>query len=158
MQFMGWQDKSTIEQAYIQLKKKRLMDLNSKFFYENFKTEIPNENLQKLSKKEKEELFIDLYVNFRQMEYGKCVRHPILGECGKLQEPKSCSSCSKLITSKEYLPKWLNLRDSQQNIINKLEIKFSEENIKKDEYMQWAEYKREFFILNSYNDLISKLS
>ena len=86
----------------------KLEILNSKFFYENFKTEIPNENLQKLSKKEKEELFIDLYVNFRQMEYGKCVRHPILGECGKLQEPKSCSSCSKLITSKEYLPKWLN--------------------------------------------------
>ena len=65
------------------------------------------------------------------MEYGKCVRHPILGECGKLQEPKSCASCNKLITSKDFLTKWEKLKNSQLNIIDQLEIKFKEENIKK---------------------------
>lgn len=158
MEFMGWVDKSTMEEAYINLEKNRLKDLNSKFFFENFRAEISDNVLKSFTKKDKEKLFIGLYVNFRQMEYGKCVRHPILGECGKLQEPKSCASCSKLITSKDFLPKWEKLRDSQINIINQLKINFEKENISKEEYETWAEYKREIFILSSYNSLIERIN
>lgn len=157
MEFMGWVDSHTLENAYINLEKHRLTDLNSKFFNDNFKAEISEDVLKSFTYEDKRKLFISLYINFRQMEYGKCVRHPILGECGKLQEPKSCASCNKLITSKDFLPKWEKLKNSQLNIIDQLEIKFKEENIKKEDYENWAEYKREIFILNSYNNLIERL-
>ncbi len=157
MAFMNWESKETVERAYALIRDKRLMELNSQFFKEHFRADIPDENLNNFSLEERKSLFAELYVQYRQMEYGKCVRHPILGECGKLQEPKSCASCPKLITAKQYLPKWYQLQDSQQNILNVMKNKFDSEGISKQEYYRWAEFIREDYILNSYNNVIEKL-
>ncbi len=155
--FFGWMSKHTSERAYAYVRNRKMLELNNKFFEKHFHVSFDREALKQYTKKEKEELFVELYIHYRIMEYGKCVRHPIMGECGKLQTAQSCASCSRLITSPEYIPYWEKLYVNQKEILETLEKKLDDEGVDKEIYMQWAEYKIEFSRLFSYRNLLTKL-
>lgn len=155
--FFGWMTKHTSERAYAFVRKKKMMELNDAFFKEHFNVSFDNNALEQYSKEEKEQLFVELYVHYRIMEYGKCVRHPIMGECGRLQTAESCASCSRLVTSIEYLPYWERIYENQMDIVNKIEERLQNEGISKDIYQSWGEYKIEFHRLKSYETLVNKI-
>lgn len=155
--FFGWMSKHTSERAYAFVRKKKMMELNNNFFQEHFQVSFNEDALTQYSKKEKEDLFVDLYVHYRIMEYGKCVRHPIMGECGKLQNAESCVTCARLITSPEYLPYWEKIYENQKTIFESVVHKLESEGIDKEIYVTWGEYLIEQHRLNSYKDLIQKL-
>jgi integrase len=155
--FFGWMSKHTSERAYAFVRKKKMMELNNNFFKEHFNVSFSDEALKQYSKKEKEDLFVDLYIHYRIMEYGKCVRHPIMGECGKLQNAQSCATCARLITSPEYLPYWEKMYDNQKEIFEAVVNKLESEGVDKEIYTTWGEYLIEEHRLKSYENLISKL-
>lgn len=155
--FFGWMSKHTSERAYAFVRKKKMMDLNNSFFQEHFNISFNGAALKQYSKEEKEDLFVDLYIHYRIMEYGKCVRHPIMGECGKLQNAESCATCARLITSPEYLPYWEKMYENQKKIFETVVKKLESEGIDKETYTTWGEYLIEMHRLNSYENLIFKL-
>jgi len=156
--FFGWMSKHTSERAYAFVRKKKMMELNNNFFQEHFSVAFSDEALKQYSKREREDMFVDLYIHYRIMEYGKCVRHPIMGECGKLQNAQSCVTCARLITSAEYLPYWEKMYDNQKNIFEAVVNKLEEEGIDKNIYITWGEYLVEEHRLKSYENLISRLT
>jgi integrase len=155
--FFGWMSKHTSERAYAYVRKKKMMELNNNFFKEHFNVSFSDEALKQYSKKEKEDLFVDLYIHYRIMEYGKCVRHPIMGECGKLQNAESCATCARLITSPEYLPYWEKMYKNQKDIFEAIINKLESEGINRSTYVTWGEYLIEEHRFKSYENLISKL-
>jgi len=155
--FFGWMSKHTSERAYAYVRNKKMLELNNNFFEKHFNIAFNKDALKQYTKKEKEELFVELYIHYRVMEYGKCVRHPIMGECGKLQTAESCASCARLITSPEYIPYWEKLHNNQKDILEAIVKKLEDEGVNKEIYTEWAEYKIEHNRLFTYENLLNKL-
>ena len=156
--FFGWLSTHTSEKAYAYVRSKKIEDLNTKFFKEHFSINFENNLLSSYSRQEKEQMFIELYIHKRQMEYGECVRHPIMGECGKLQSPDSCASCARLITGDKYISAWQKLQDNQKNILDEFIETVEREGCKKNEYETWSEYIIQKNRLESYNSVLKELS
>lgn len=155
--FLNHSSTQTIEKAYAFVRQKRMSELNSNFFKNHFNSIITEDNLILLNKEEREDLYVNLYLNYRDMEYGKCII-PISGkDCGKLQEPVNCASCQYLVTSDKYLIKWKNFLDNQKKRIYELESFYKEKKILYEQYSYYSEYKREIFYFESYQELINKL-
>jgi len=155
--FFGWLTVHTPEKAYAYIRKQKEEELNTEFFKKHFRAQFNEKNLKAYSREDKEQLFTEMYVHKRKMEYGECVRHPIMGECGKLQAPESCASCARLITDTPYLKTWIKLRDNQNEILQSMINSFAAEGISKDDYTQWAEYIIQEHRLQSYQSLVEKL-
>jgi len=155
--FFGWLTLNTSEKAYAYVRTKKAEELNTDFFREHFKIQFNNNLLSGYSKKDKEQMFVELYIHKRQMEYGECVRHPIMGECGKLQTADSCANCARLITDSKYLSSWQRLRDNQESILNAFIEKAESEGCPKSEYETWSEYIIQKNRLDAYESLIDRL-
>ncbi len=156
--FFGWLTNHTSEKAYAFIQKKKLAELNTELFQKHFKVSFNEELLKSYSRKEKEQIFVNLYIHKRQMEYGQCVRHPIIGTCSKLEGPEGCASCARLDTDTPYLPSWIKIRDSQKEIYNELVNTLESEGISDSEYETWPEYIIEKQRLESYQSLIDRIS
>lgn len=155
--FLNHSTSQTINYAYAFIRKKRMAELNTDFFKEHFNCIIPHDNLVKMTKKEKESLYIKLYLNYRQMEYGKCTIPLSEGDCGKLQESSNCACCQHLVTSKDYIIKWEEFYENQKERVLNLEKFYFENKINYDEYSNYLEYKRENMYLSSYKQILLKL-
>lgn len=156
--YFGWLTSHTSEKAYAFIQKKKLAEINTELFQKHFKISFNEELLNSYGRQEKEQIFVKLYTHKRRMEYGECVRHPIMGECGKLQAPESCASCARLITDTPYLNNWIKIRDNQQQIFDALVNVLEAEKVPKNEYETWAEYIIQNQRLESYQSLIDQLS
>lgn len=155
--FLNHVTTTTIDKAYAFVRKKRMSELNTKFFKDHFKSIIPKQYMNKLTKEEKEELYVHLSLDYRQMEYGKCIIPMSQGDCGKLQESSSCAACEYLITSKDYLPKWESFMKNQQKRIEELEKFYKKNKILSNEYHSYIEFQREIAYLDKYQDIVEKL-
>jgi len=155
--FFGWLTLNTSEKAYAYVRTKKAEELNTDFFRDHFKVQFDNNLLSGYSKKDKEQMFVELYIHKRQMEYGECVRHPIMGECGKLQTADSCANCARLITDSKYLSSWQRLRNNQESILNAFIEKVESEGCPKNEYETWSEYIIQKNRLDAYDNLVNRL-
>ncbi len=155
--FFGWMTTSTPEKAYAYIRSRKLEELNSEFFHDHFKVSFDNNLLSSYSQQDKEQMFVELYVHKRQMEYGECVRHPIMGECGKLQTPDSCANCARLITDPRYISTWQKLYNNQKDIFKALIDSLESEGCLRSEYETWTEYIIQKHRLDSYESIVSKL-
>ncbi len=156
--FFGWMSIHTPEKAYAYIRERKVEELNTDLFRKHFKVSLDEERLQAYTREEKEQLFIELYVHKRKMEYGECVRHPIMGECGKLQAVESCASCARLITDVPYLNTWRKFRDNQKVIMASMVVSLEADGISSDEYTKWAEYIIQKHRLDSYEGLVHELT
>ena len=156
--FFGWLTNHTSEKAYAFIQKKKLAELNTELYQKHFNISFDEESLKSYTRKEKEQIFVKLYIHKRQVEYGECVRHPITGECGKIQSPKGYVDCARLNTDIPYLNNWIKIRDSQKIIYDDLVNLFKLEGVPPIEYETWPEYIREKQRLDSYQGFIDNLS
>lgn len=156
--FFGWLTNHTSEKAYAFVRKKKMAELNTELFKKHFRVSFDKKLLGSYSREEREHIFVKLYIHKRQMEYGDCVRHPVVGECGKLQGPESCASCARLNTDSPYLGNWVKIRDSQKAIYDDLVRTLESEGIPRSEYETWHEYLVEKQRLDSFQSLVDRLS
>ncbi|MHB8099967.1 MAG: tyrosine-type recombinase/integrase [Sulfuricurvum sp.] len=155
--FFGWLTIHTPERAYAYIRERKIEELNTELFRKHFKVSLDEERLQAYTREEKEQLFVELYIHRRKMEYGECVRHPIMGECGKLQAVESCASCARMITDVPYLKTWIKFRDNQKEILDSMVASLEADGISSDEYTKWAEFIIQKHRLESYQSLVDEL-
>ncbi|BFU78781.1 hypothetical protein ALC152_19960 [Arcobacter sp. 15-2] len=155
--FLNHASTQTINKAYAFVNKKRLSELNTDFFKKHFQYIIPKDKMKKLTIKERKSLYVKLFLNYRQMEYGKCIIPMSENDCGKLQMSKNCASCQYLVTSKDYIVHWKKFFNNQKTRIEKLEKFYLDNNIQREEYQEYMEYEREIFFLKSYEEVLIKI-
>lgn len=154
-QQLGHIHQDTTTKFYAEVKLLKLSELNSKFFEKKFNLKVGEENLKLYSEEERKKLYIDFCMNNREVEFGHCTKHLSEGMCGERVGDTNCANCSKLCTGVKYLDKWISLRNSEQDIINKLIEFYKENNI--SDYDEFIEYKRELYLLKSYQNVIDKI-
>jgi len=153
----GHLDTRTTEKYYAEVRQKKLAELNSKFFKNKFKVLLGEENLKYYTEEERRTLYVDFAMEFRDVEFGKCTKHISEGSCGNRSGTTSCATCSKLCTGEKYLSKWIELRDSQIRIVQGLTKIYEKEEISKEEYMNFIEFKKENTLLLKYETVINKI-
>jgi len=155
--FFGWLSETTIKKAYAMVKKLKMMDMNSEFFNSEFGVNLQQNALDKYTEEDLQLLCAEFYIHRRDMGYGQCLRHPIQGECGKLQDAVSCAPCSKLILAPSNRTAWEKLYHNQYRIVADLRRFYEEREVSEERYKQYAYYIHEVGILESYADLLMKI-
>lgn len=148
---LGHLDTRTTDEYYAEVRKKKLAELNSKFFKKKFDMFVGEENLALYTEEERRQLYVDFSLNSRDVEFGKCSKHVSEGPCGVRKGNMSCATCSKLCTGSSFLDKWKELVESQQAILDELIRIYEKENI--TDYEDFIEYKREKHLLNTYQSV-----
>lgn len=155
-QQLGHMHSSTTKKYYAEVSKKRLADLDQKFFKEKFGAYIDNDNLKYFSEEERKILYTDFALNHRTVELGLCSKHPSEGRCPTIGHT-SCALCPKLCTGKKWLPKWEKLAADELYIIKQLEQTYEKHGIEESEYKDFLEYKQEKKLYNGYIEVISAI-
>lgn len=153
---MGHLHLSTTRKHYAEVEKKKLADMETDFFQKEFEVKIGKDNLEKFTEEERRALYVDFRLNYRDVELGKCTKHYSEQPCGKISGKISCANCPKCATGKKYLPKWIELRNSQKQLVDIMIEGYISENI--SNYELFIEYQREVYFLNLYDDIINKLT
>ena len=157
MSQLGHIDPNTYRKHYLKVEKKKLAELNSKFFKKQFELEVGEEQLKLYTEEERKALYVDFTLKSREVEFGQCTKHISEGECGKRVGGVSCATCTKICTGIQYLPKWESLLKNQREIVVCLEETYKKEGILLEEYSQFIEYKREIKLLKSYESVVAKI-
>ncbi|MFI8714533.1 tyrosine-type recombinase/integrase [Brevibacillus brevis] len=126
---LGHLSHRTTEKYYIEVKRKKLAEMNSEFFKNKFEMVVGEENLKLYSEEERRQLYVDFCLNQREVEFGFCSKHYSEGDCGKRVGASSCAICPKLCTGRKYLDKWVSLRDSQVQVLDELHRIYQENSI-----------------------------
>ncbi|PHR54207.1 MAG: hypothetical protein COA44_13840 [Arcobacter sp.] len=155
---MGWLSETTCENAYAMAQKLKMKDLNVRFLNWEFQTSLPEDALDLYSEEERYLIFTELYKHKRNMGYGECVRHPIQGDCGKLQEANSCASCSKLIVGEKHRSIWEEYYHNQFKYIYEMRQANLNHGIESHKFERNARYKYEMGILESYASVLISLT
>lgn len=148
----------TTNKYYSEVRKMKLAEMNSDFFRNKFNLLVSEEQLSSYSEQERRLLYIGFCTDYREVEFGKCIKPFWEGECKRVGSDEIvCAVCDKLCTSISSLPKWLKLRDSKRELINSIIQLYEKSGIKKEEYAKFREYQKEEFLLNAYIDVINKI-
>lgn len=154
---LGHLDAYTTNKYYAEVKIMKLAELNADFFKKKFNLLVGIENLNLYSEEERKMLYMDFCLNNREVEFGYCSKHISEGQCGKRVGNSNCATCSKLCTGAKYLSKWMSLRDNQQVIVDELIRIYNKNKISIENYKDFPEYKRELYLLNSYNSVLDNI-
>lgn len=146
----------TTNKYYVDLDKLKLADLNEKFFEQMFELRIDKKQLEKFNEEERRILFADFKTTFRDVEFGKCAKHPSEGICHRIGT-LACANCSKICTGKKYLDKWKELLKSETEVLENLEKTYLSEKISKDEYCNFLEFKKTVQQIQYYQDVINRI-
>jgi integrase len=157
MQQLGHLSSDTTRRYYEEVEKKKLSDLNSKFFKEQFEVKIGKDRLKLFSESERKALYVDFKLAYRELEFGQCMKHESEGPCATRTGKINCANCSKLCTGKKYIEKWTHLLESQKAIILDLENSYTQDAISEDQYKEFIQYKRETYLLNSYQAVVNNI-
>lgn len=152
---LGHEYPSTARKFYEEVEKRKMADMEDDYYEEQFGIKLGKENLEKFTEEERRALYVDFKLNYREVEFGKCIKHFSEKACGKMTGRVSCTHCPKCATGKKYLPKWIELRDSQKKRIDDLIKSYQRENI--IGYESFVEFKREMYDLQCYEDTINKI-
>lgn len=151
----GHLNDDTTKKFYLEVKLKKLSELNHQFFSKKFNINMGEENLKLYNEEERKSLYIDFCLNNREVELGVCSKHISEGVCGNRIGASMCSVCNKLCTGEKYLDKWIALRDSQKLIVEGLINVYKINKI--DDYENFIEYKKELSLLQRYESVISAI-
>lgn len=154
---LGHFSSRTARKHYEDVEKKKLADLTSEFYKQQFEIKIGKERLEVFSEEERKALYVDFRLNYREVEFGHCTKRIGEGVCNKRSGKINCATCTKICTGKKYLPKWTSLLQSQQAIIKEFEQTYAKQGIERTVYCSFVEYKREVYLLNSYQDAINNI-
>jgi len=156
MVVLGHTNPHTALKHYEEVERKKLEEMDTEFFKKQFEVNIGKDNLANFTEEERRALYVDFRLNYRDVEVGKCTKHFSEEPCGKISGKMSCVNCSKCATGKKYLPRWIELRDSQKLLVQQLIENYSKEDI--SEYENFVEYQREIYFLQCYEDVVQKLT
>jgi integrase len=156
MAVLGHTNPHTALKHYEEVERKKLEEMDTVFFKQQFEVSIGKENLENFTEEERRALYVDFRLNYREVEVGKCTKHFSEEPCGKISGKMSCVNCSKCATGKKYLPKWIELRDSQKLMVEQLIDNYKQEGI--SEYENFVEYQREIYFLQCYEDVVQRLT
>lgn len=148
----------TTKKHYEKVEKLKLADYNHEFFEKEFEVKVGKENLALYTEEERKALYTDFKLSYREVEFGKCIKHKSEGPCGKRSGNTSCANCSKLCTGKKYLDKWISLLNNQKQIIEELKSGYEKENIIAEDYCNFIEYKKEINQLKIYESVIANIN
>lgn len=151
----GHLSQKTTEQFYIEVKMKKIAELNSDFFNKKFNFAVGEENLKLYTEEERRQLYVDFCINKREVEFGQCTKHISEGKCAKRTGKINCATCPKLCTGIKYLDKWESLYNSQQSIVTELIETYNKHNI--NDYSDFKEYKREKYLLDCYTEVLKNI-
>lgn len=153
--WLGHLSKKTAKEYYEEIRKSKLVDLNTEFFKKKFELKIGEAQLKQYSEEELKLLYVDFRLNIRRVPLGHCTKHLSEKECGYEVGKIDCAVCSKLATGCSYLDEWISLRDSKQQVIDELIRIYKANNI--TNYHNFREYQRELYYLNSYQSVIDNI-
>lgn len=140
---------------YAEVRKRRLAEMNTRFFREKFDLLLRKEQLDQFSEEQRRLLFVDFRLEKRRVELGFCMRVFADGECKERSRTISCVNCKNLCTGKPYLQYWRALRDSQQALVDGLVESYQEMRI--TDYRSCKQYQQEKALLDSYADAVTKI-
>ena len=148
--------KGTTRKYYMEVERKKLSELNHEFYKEKFDVYMDEEKLKLFTEEERRILYVDFCVGKRQVELGECSKHPSEGRCASLGYT-SCAKCPKLCTGKKYLPRWEELLNDSEKILEMFIEEYSKYNIPEEEYSKYIEYKQEKELHDYYLAVIEKI-
>jgi hypothetical protein len=157
LSFFGWISTETLRTSYAMAKKLKLADLNSEFFRAEFNVELTQSTLDQYTEEELRMIYVELHLHSRDMGYGRCLRHPIQGECGKLHEASACAPCSKLNVDHTRRPSWENLYEAQYKNVVQLRHFYEGRGEEPERYEAFSFYIKEMGILESYASVLMNI-
>jgi integrase len=154
--WLGHMSSSTAAKYYAEVRKMKLAELNTKFFKEKFDLVLSGEQLEKYTEEERRLLYIDFRLEQRRVELGYCLVKAADGGCSNRSSLYNCVNCKNLCTGKKYLPYWNNLLNDQKDIVGRLLRSYRDGDI--DDYIDFAEYKQEFRLLQGYENIVAAIN
>jgi Phage integrase family. len=140
---------------YAEVRKRRLAEMNTRFFREKFDLLLSKEQLGQFSEEQRRLLFVDFRLEKRRVELGFCMRVFADGECVERNRSVSCVNCKNLCTGKPYLHHWIALRDSQHAVMEGLVASYREMGV--TDYVSYKQYRQENGLLDAYLDAVAKI-
>ncbi len=153
--WLGHLCSDTAAKYYAEVRKKKLAELNTKFFMDKFDLIVTREQLDTYTEEERRLLYADFRLGQRRVELGFCVQKPADGPCTNRRSLYNCVNCRNLCTGKQYLSYWKELLQEQQTIFDRLVDVYRAEEIMN--YLEYPEYRQELRLLNGYKSIVSAI-
>lgn len=147
---LGHMDPYTTARYYAEVKRMKIGELNEEFFKKKFDILFDNDRLSRYTEEERRILYVEFSTSKRHVELGLCSLSPSEGRCNK-EAMSSCSTCTKLCTGPKYLSQWEQLVSDSKKLLDEFEKAYQDNNISKEEYEQYIEYKQETKLYKHYN-------
>ena len=147
--------RSSAANYYAEVRKMKLVELNTAFFRERFDIVMSGEQLAAYSEEERKLLYMDFRLDQRRVEFGYCLAKMNDGGCAKRNSLYNCVNCTNLCTGAKYLPYWQELLTKQRELLDKLIITYAREGI--SNYRDFKEYKQSAFLLTCYENIVKSI-
>lgn len=141
-QKLGHVTDDTTEKYYAEVQKMKISELNTKFFEKRFHILLDEKALERFTLQERRFLYVNFCLNMRDVELGKCLKHPKDGPCAEMGD-YDCGDCSKLCVGKSNLPAWEKRLAEAENRLSEYIALYNKYNIPEDEYKCYLDYKWE---------------
>lgn len=155
--FFGWNSDSTMQNAYYMARKLKLMEMDTEFFKREFAMNLSQESIYQYSEEELNEIVEMFYATSREMAYGRCIRHPSQGICGKLHEASACAPCENIKVSPHYRKKWEELYATQCRELIRLRRFYEQRGHISEKYEKYEFYVVQSGILESYANVLMNI-
>jgi hypothetical protein len=154
--WLGHMCSGTAAKYYAEVRKKKLAELNTRFFKEKFDLILSSEQLEKYTEEERRLLYTDFRLEQRRVELGYCLIKTADRRCPNRNSLYNCVNCKNLCTGQKYLPYWNELLTQQKGIVERLVEAYRADGI--DGYSYFAEYKQELHLLNGYESIVDAIN
>lgn len=152
---LGHLDYKTATEYYAEVRKKKLLEMNTEFFRKNFEIDIENKQLDGFTEEERKLLYVDMCLGYRCVEFGFCIRKSC-SACRHSDIMRHCVTCPNLCTGKQYLFHWQRLLDSEKHALGKMLDMYSREHI--TDYSEFIEFKQKTALVSAYQDIVDRLN
>ena len=153
---LGHLDYKTATEYYAEVRKKKLLEMNTEFFREKFEINIESKQLSGFMEEERKLLYVDMCLGYRRVEFGFCIKK----SCGVCRHHadimRHCATCPNLCTGKQYLPYWQRLLDSEKGALKKMLDMYSSKNIAG--YSEFIEFRQLSTLVSAYQDIVDRLN
>lgn len=152
---LGHLSPGTVGKYYAEIRKKRLAEMNSEFYRQEFDVLLSGEQLAEFTEEERRLLYVDFRLGKRRVELGFCTRKFCEGACKSRSRTVHCVNCPQLCTGKQYLPYWEKLLKAQQERMQTLLGSYQEAGL--TDYENFIEYQQEQKLLMAYENTVAKI-
>lgn len=153
--WLGHLNRDTAAKYYAEVRAKKLEEMNTAFFKEQFELLLSGEQLLLFNEEERQLLYVDFRLDQRRVEYGHCLRKRSEGECNKRNSLYHCIFCNQLCTGKKYIDYWSKLLKEQTKRFQVLVESYVREGI--DDYLNYKEYLQEKKLLEGFRSIVATI-